>query len=859
VRWVDWVVRYPRTVLLVVALLTVVAAWVSLTHYAMNSRLGDLVTQQADWRDDYESYQAAFPQLVETAMVVVTGQSFTQVEETALALERAIKADKTHFADVYAPANEAFFRDHALLLMELERLDEVTDTLAEAQPLLSAVAEEATLHRILTLVNEGLGEDEPAGFSRILRRLTESAAKVNAGQDATVPWADEFFPATDNYRIIFLRGLQNYGATLPNAEIVARLRTIIADVLPEAELAPRGLQVRLTGEVALRHDEVEAAVSGVQIAGGLALLLLGTVLAFGVRSGRIVAATFAVLLVGVVWTSAWALLSVGSYNTLSLVFLVMFFGLGVDFCVHYCLRLQEAAAETNDVRTAFAQTTRSVGPAVLLCTVTTAIGFLGFLPTPYKGLADLGVISAGGMGVACVLTFTLLPALFALMGLPRPRALATARGSDAIAVLVRGRAGVLGMLVVLVAGCLWLAPRMTFDYSVLALRDPDAESMQTLRELQREGQITDYAMYSLLPREALTGHKRDLNLPTVKTVTTPFDYVPADLEDKLFALEDLQELLGDALLADAAEQAATEQPPDTCDESCFRELRKTLEQTRVAASISASPEAAALALELELLARAPDQQLRVWQQAVVDPLRRELGWLRRAVAVQEFGVQDLPGGLRARLIAPDGRYLSAILPANDITPVDELSRFITSVRDAAPHATGRPVVEWGVGNIVVSSFYTALLVALIGISSVLVLVLRSVRDALLVLTPLLLAALFTLATSVAFSVPLNMASVLVLPLVFGLGVDNGIHMVERFHGEQDSVADFMRSSTPRAVLLSTLTTIGTFAALMLSPHAGTASIGFLLTVAVGYLLLFTVVVLPLLLSFTANRTNVVVG
>ena len=58
----------------------------------------------------------------------------------------------------------------------------------------------------------------------------------------------------------------------------------------------------------------------------------------------------------------------------------------------------------------------------------------------------------------------------------------------------------------------------------------------------------------------------------------------------------------------------------------------------------------------------------------------------------------------------------------------------------------------------------------------------------------------------------------------------------------------MHSSTPRAVMLSTLTTIGTFAALMLSPHQGTASIGLLLTLAVGLLLLLTIFVLPVLLS-----------
>ena len=99
---------------------------------------------------------------------------------------------------------------------------------------------------------------------------------------------------------------------------------------------------------------------------------------------------------------------------------------------------------------------------------------------------------------------------------------------------------------------------------------------------------------------------------------------------------------------------------------------------------------------------------------------------------------------------------------------------------------------------------------------------------------------------------LNMANILVLPLIFGLGVDNGIHVVERYL-RSNNVEQLMGSSTPRAVLLSTLTTIGTFAALSLSPHQGTASIGYLLTIAMGFLLIFTLLLLPVLLSWLPKK------
>jgi predicted RND superfamily exporter protein len=83
-------------------------------------------------------------------------------------------------------------------------------------------------------------------------------------------------------------------------------------------------------------------------------------------------------------------------------------------------------------------------------------------------------------------------------------------------------------------------------------------------------------------------------------------------------------------------------------------------------------------------------------------------------------------------------------------------------------------------------------------------------------------------------------------------VDNGVHVIDRYRDLSD-VEHLLHSSTPRAVLLSTLTTIGTFAALSLSPHLGTASIGVLLTIAVSFLLVFTVFLLPVLLSFFELR------
>ena len=123
----------------------------------------------------------------------------------------------------------------------------------------------------------------------------------------------------------------------------------------------------------------------------------------------------------------------------------------------------------------------------------------------------------------------------------------------------------------------------------------------------------------------------------------------------------------------------------------------------------------------------------------------------------------------------------------------------------------------------------------------------------LVLIPIGLAGLLTLAASALLSLPFNFANVIVLPLLIGLGVDSGIHLVSRAH-EGDGHA-LLTTSTPKAVFLSALTTLASFGTLAVSSHQGTASMGALLFVAIFFTLLCTLIVLPAMIAVLERRDN----
>ena len=117
----------------------------------------------------------------------------------------------------------------------------------------------------------------------------------------------------------------------------------------------------------------------------------------------------------------------------------------------------------------------------------------------------------------------------------------------------------------------------------------------------------------------------------------------------------------------------------------------------------------------------------------------------------------------------------------------------------------------------------------------------------------MLAACITIAVAVLLNLPFNFANIITLPLLLGIGVDNGIHMVHRMKIAPPSKGDVLQTSTSRAVLFSSLTTICSFGNLAFSPHVGMASMGTLLSIGLLASLFATLILLPVLLDLRYRR------
>ncbi len=382
-------------------------------------------------------------------------------------------------------------------------------------------------------------------------------------------------------------------------------------------------------------------------------------------------------------------------------------------------------------------------------------------------------------------------------------------------------------------------PFAWFDDDPLNLRDPRAESVATLIDLIGDPRVEPYSAAVLaedLAAARALGARLEA-LPEVSSARSLPDFLPEAQDEKLAVIDEMAVFLTPVL-----QRGKPAAAPTTGERrAALGQLRAGLE----AAEGALAEGAARLAAALESLE--PDEEtLDDLGRVLLGTLPGRLDALGAVLAADEVALQDLPEGLRARHLSADGRARIDVLPAEDLREAAARRRFVDAVQAVVPEVTGTPVTITEAGRAVVQAFGEAAAYAVVLILVLLLAVLRNLWHSVTVLVPLVLAALLTVAATVLFAIPFNFANVIVLPLLFGLGVASGIHIIVRTRSA--GAAGLMASSTPRAVLFSALTTIGSFCALALSTHRGTASMGVLLTVAITLTMLCTLVVLPVLLA-----------
>ena len=862
VQWVDFVRRNARMVLAASLLVTVAALVCVIVGLRIDTSSDGLISDEVPYRQKEIAFDLAFPQLSGPTVIVIDGETVDQVDAADQAMTERLRLLPALFPDVYSPGSDPFFRRHGLLYMNVEALEELINRLAGGQALLAALAEDPSLRGLFGVLDRALvavadGDATPGELAVVVNRIADVVEARADGRPVDLSWQSlietDDDPA-DRRRVILV--LPNRDAdAVSDADQLATIRGIGADIASEYP----GITVRLTGSAALEAEELETVSRGGVAAGILSFLAVTGLLVVGLRSGRLILSIMTTLVVGLICSLAFATLTVGELNLLSVAFAVLFIGLAVDFGIHFTLRVREEVGLGRDLAQSLREAVEGVGRALTLSAACAAIGFFSFVPTAYRGLAELGIIAGSSMFIALLANLSVLPAMLTLF--PLRRAPPRARPKTDPTTIYRRPGLILVATGIAAAAALAIVPNVRFDVNPLNLQDPSNESVATILDLAQSSRTTPYTIDILAPDlAAAEAMAAALEVePLVDRAVTLSSFVPQEQDEKILLLDDAALFLGPVLT-----EPAPLPPPDAEERQAATEaLRSTLQSTAIDdAELDGAMAhlAAALTAFEDRAQTAPEPAYEDLEQGLIAGLPRLLEDLRASFAADAVGMDDLPLDLRERWEADDGRVRVTLYPAEDVSDNRAMRRFAETMLALEPEVTGTPVNLTEGSQVVIRAFRDATTITVVAIVALLVIVLRRASDVVMTLLPLLLAGLFTLATKVILGLSLNFANVIVLPLLFGLGVSSSVHMVMRRRRvmrrrADDERHDLLRTSTPRAVLLSALTTAASFGSLAITPHRGMASMGLLLTVAIIYTLVCILIVLPAMMRLLDRRSE----
>lgn len=832
------------------------AAAGAIENLTFNTDTRALFDRDLPFRIAERNFEIQFPSEYDLTVAVINGPTAQETQTAANRLANALSARTDIFESVRNPTGGPFFEKNGLLYLSTEDLDALAADLAIAQPLLGAIATDRNARGMLRLLDLAYmaaaeGEESVGAFSQAADQSAEVIEQTLKGTDAAMDWSGLFSdlapPGSSSRAMVITKPILDIAA-LQQGEVAA---AVIRDTANTLGITPdAGYRVRLTGQIPLNDDEFATVAEGTGFAGLIAVSLVAILLFLALGSGRVVFAAVATLAAGLALTLGWAVVSVGELNLISVAFAIMFVGLAVDFSIQFCTRYRAeiyTQPNTNEGRSAALESTgAAMTRPLLLAATATALGFFSFLPTEYRGVSQLGIIAGGGMLIAVLLSFTMLPAL---LSLGRVRGEAAHVGYQWAApfnrALVAKRRAVVAVAGIAGLAAVTALPGLIFDFDPLKLKDPESESMSTALELMDDPLVNPNTLSVLVENEddveplaaQLTA------LAEVGHTITVFDLIPEDQDTKLTILDDLYLILGPAL-----EPGTSETPtPDDVRIAAARahdSLRAYLTSEHAKGDLLQAAKRLSPLLE-RVENEAADETLQSLSNAFLKGFDAALTPLKTGLEASYVSLDDLPDELRDTFIAQNGRYRVQIAPADLAPDIATLTRFVQSVRAVAPTVSGDPVVIYETGNLVTRAFASAALFAVISITILLVIVMRGLGDVLRVLAPMLLATALTLGACAAIGFSLNFANIIALPLLLGVGVAYPIYFVTAWRAGE---ATLLAAPAGRAMLFSALTTTAAFGSLALSTHVGTASMGFLLTMAMAFTLIATLVVLPAMLG-----------
>jgi len=886
----EWAMRRPILALTLCLLAAAACIIYAATGLAFKTKRADLIDPSADYHRRWINYTNAFGDHSDMVVVVEAkspndASAPDLIKQVIDDLGRQLELDQEHFSNVLyrTDADNPKLRAKGLQYLDVDKLEELDRSLRELNQVLKgrwALFNVASifqgLQRKIEQVQKSPEEQQPKLLEKIYQQAQGFAESLNRyaakPQSYYSPWQGltsfgSDLP-TDKHQEIHLMtpdGTMGFLKVRPivdendfsgASDSIRRLRELLK---PLSDRYP-DVTIGLTGIPVLEYDEMQQSQQAMFWASGISFLGVGVLLIIGFRGIRHPMMALSMLAVAMAWSMGIATGLIGHLNILSVSFFAILIGLGIDFAIHFLARYLELRHQGEPLDESLLDTSTSVGPGIVTAGITTSLAFYCAALTDFLGVAELGIIAGSGILLCVAAAFLMLPALVSLADHNmEPRQLPIPFQGKALKRLTARHPVLVVTLSLIATGYIGVhGLQVKYDDNLLNLQAEDLESVQVQDRVFKKanGSLLYAVSVADSPAEARSLAQKFKKLDCVDRVAELASSLPHhNPDDVALHIQSINVWLENlpppkSTLAELAGDLYKVEP-----EKVGLRVEELWDMTREADSPTAQAAAASMDRFLdrfeELTLQEQINLIGAYEQRMAGDLISKLYQLRAVANPEPISIKDFPENVRSRMVSEDGKWLIQIYPAFEIWDHEPLKRFVAAIREVDPNVTGTPLQNYEASRQIAKSYQRVAIYALITVFVVLLIDLQSIKDALFALLPPLAGGILMMGVLGMMGVDLNPANLIVLPLVIGIGVDDGVHVVHDFRHQTSNYR--MSASTTNAIVLTSLTSMIGFGSMMIASHRGLYSLGLVLVIGVGACLFVSLVMLPALLTLFSNE------
>ena len=889
-KWAHFAATHPWWVIAGLLVVTVLAT-ISASQIKMDMRWSDLLPMGDPMAQEFDRILKEYKS-ASTIHIVVQGQEHGMkqfAEAVVLQIEKL-----TEYVDrVDYKLDMEFFAEHGFMLAKAQDLERTKDMFTDLNllPLLTHINdnfEEEYVESEEALSTKEKEDDAVRSLDGFHLWLKAMDTFISQPDQATptlaesavnnLLYGDPYFISQDK-RVLLIAIKPTFNAMDIDKDIASTIA--LQEILDKTLSDFPEVKAGLTGMIPLQKDEMEHTTSSMKISSVVALVLVLVlfIMTFRMWSTPILAGLN--LVIAIIIAAGIVGIILGRLNLMTSMFAVILIGLGIDYSIHIISVYTERRAIDKDAVKAMEQTLLRSGPGIITGALTTAAAFFALAISVTQGIKEMGIVLGIGIISAMITTLAGLPAIL----VARERVVSRVSrkpikpqhvefgflenfGKN----VMRRPLLFLIIAVGLTAFFLFQALHVKFDYDMYNM-EPKGLTTIALQDtiIQAFDLSPDFAMVTTSSiEESWEIAEKAKEMPSFSIVENIGDYCPP--EEKQLKRRPHMEDIRNSLMSNKKQLLLTRQNIDKLIEQLERLDMNIYELSQLAfiggqdkvdgkcKSIIGDPEdetAESFILNLaEKIKQNPEKairQLNEFQKFYEPQLRTKI----YNMANPEFiTLETLPVHIKERYINDAGdTYLVTIYPREHIWDFEVLRRFNAQLERISPRITGNPPMFLRLIDYIGRDGLRATILTIFIVIVLLWIDFRSLRMALLGIIPLLAGGIWMMGLMKTFGMMFNFINVMGIPMIVGIGIDYGVHLLHRYRFEGMNMTPTVLKSTGKAILLTSLTTMAGFGSLLISTYRGFASLGMLLAIGVAACFLTTVLFLPAIINLGQRKNT----